>query len=442
MKVISKRRALDETVAFRADPYRFISKRCRELGTDVFETRLQLRKTLCMSGPAAARLFYDTKRFRRAGAAPEPVRATLFGKGGVQGLDGARHLHRKQMFMSLMTRPSIDRLTELAHQELIRHAETWAPGASISLYDTLLDALARAACQWAGVPIEEPGFAKRVRDIAMLFDSAANDVRGHLRSRAARHRSERWISGLIRSVRDGQFKAVDGSALAVVALHRELDGHRMAVRIAAVELLNLIRPTVAVAVFIVQTAHAMHEHPELMPRIREVDDAYVERFVLEIRRFYPFFPTLVARVAEDFEWSGHVFRSGRRVMLDVYGTNRDERAWHDPEAFDPDRFHEWNGDAYSLIAQGGGDHLIHHRCPGEWITIALMKMAVRFLAREIDFDVPQQDLRLDFAHLPALPVDRFVIRKISRDLSKAMRAISPSGWASRARDVPSRGTQH
>jgi fatty-acid peroxygenase len=39
-----------------------------------------------------------------------------------------------------------------------------------------------------------------------------------------------------------------------------------------------------------------------------------------------------------------------------------------------------------------------------------MKMAVRFLASEVSYRVPHQDLRIDFAHLPALPKSRFVIQ--------------------------------
>jgi bifunctional non-homologous end joining protein LigD len=63
-----------------------------------------------------------------------------------------------------------------------------------------------------------------------------------------------------------------------------------------------------------------------------------------------------------------------------------------------------------FIAQGGGDYLSDHRCPGEWMTIELMNMAVRFLARELRYEVPPQNMRIDFAHLPALPADRFMIR--------------------------------
>jgi fatty-acid peroxygenase len=49
----------DSTLALLRNPYDFISKKCRHYGTDFFETRLLLRRTICMMGPETAELFYD-----------------------------------------------------------------------------------------------------------------------------------------------------------------------------------------------------------------------------------------------------------------------------------------------------------------------------------------------------------------------------------------------
>jgi fatty-acid peroxygenase len=419
MPAIPRDPALDRTLAFRADPYLFISRRCRELGTEVFETRLQLRKTLCMTGSAAARVFYDPKRFARAGATPEPIRATLLGKGGVQGLDGNAHRHRKRLFMSFMTPERVKALAVRAQEEMRLHARNWNGVNRIVLYDMMQDVLARAACQWAGVPIEEPGFGGKVRDLSALFDSAANSLTGHIRSRGARRRSERWAIGIIRSTRTRRLNVPEHCPLHALAFHQDTTGKLLTPRIAAVELLNLIRPIVAISVFIVLAAHAMHEHAEARTRIREGDEGFLERFVLEVRRYYPFFPAVVARVLEDFEWRGYRFPAGCRVMLDVYGTNHDDRTWHDPEAFEPDRFRSWDRSAYNFIAQGGGDHYLDHRCAGEWITIEIMKTASRFLAKEIEYEIPQQDLRIDFHRLPALPIDRFVMSNVRHHATTA-----------------------
>ena len=93
---------LDSTLSFLADPYRFVSARCRELHTDVFETRLMLRRAVCVIGEEAARVFYHPNRFTRRGALPVTALMLLQDKGSAAVLDGAAHRHRKQMLMSLL----------------------------------------------------------------------------------------------------------------------------------------------------------------------------------------------------------------------------------------------------------------------------------------------------------------------------------------------------
>ncbi|MFL0461160.1 hypothetical protein ACH0CA_11970, partial [Kytococcus sedentarius] len=102
----------DGTIALLRDPYRCISRRAAELGEDIFETRLLLRRTTCMTGAEAAAVFYDPSRFQRAGAAPPPLQKTLFGQGGVQGLDGENHRQRKAMFLQIVQPDRVEALAE------------------------------------------------------------------------------------------------------------------------------------------------------------------------------------------------------------------------------------------------------------------------------------------------------------------------------------------
>jgi fatty-acid peroxygenase len=64
------------------DPYGFISKRCQQYGSDLFETRLMFHDVISMTGPEAAELFYDVHRFVRAKASPGRMQKTLTGQGG------------------------------------------------------------------------------------------------------------------------------------------------------------------------------------------------------------------------------------------------------------------------------------------------------------------------------------------------------------------------
>jgi cytochrome P450 len=100
--------------------------------------------------------------------------------------------------------------------------------------------------------------------------------------------------------------------------------------------------------------------------------------------------------------------------LSVIAQHRDEQG-NLLDAGMPERFAgEWDGSAFSLIPQGGGDPHTQHRCPGEWITIAVMKRAVQALVRDMHYDVPEQDLTIDKSDMPALPESGFVIRNVRK----------------------------
>src|SRR5690554_864700 len=108
MPAIPRVSSFDSTLSLLTEGYAFISNRCNILRSDVFEARIGLQPFLFMQGEEAARIFYDEDKFTRKGAAPGFVEKTLFGTGGVQGLDGRTHRHRKGLFMSLMNEQSIN----------------------------------------------------------------------------------------------------------------------------------------------------------------------------------------------------------------------------------------------------------------------------------------------------------------------------------------------
>ena len=405
-------RSLDSTLSLAWQGYEFVSRRCERYGTDVFQTRLLLEPTVCLRGAEAARVFYDTERFQRRGAFPMRAQKTLLGVGGVQGLDGQAHQARKQMFMDLMSPQGISALTGLVTDRWRARIPVWEGADRIVLYEEAGQILCQAVSNWAGVPAAESQLRGRTQSLHAMIDAPAAVGPRHWQGRRARRGAEQAIADLVERVRRGEHAAPEGSALQVVATHREPGGQLLDSRTAAVELLNLVRPTVAVDRFITFAALALHQHPQWRNRLREGEDRDAELFVQEVRRFYPFFPMVGARVRTAFDWQGVHFPQGRRALLDLYGTNHHPDLWKDPETFDPDRLATWDGGAYDFIPQGGGDHHTGHRCAGEWITIALMKMAVAILTREMTYDVPAQDLRISLRRMPTLPASGFVISDV------------------------------
>lgn len=403
MTQIPKVSGFDQTVSLLREGYDFLPRRFERMTTDILEARFGLQKAICLRGHDAAELFYDSNRFQRRGAAPRRVKAILFGRGGVQNLDGEIHRQRKAMFMSLMDRASIDRLVERLEQHWRGAVVRWGERSQVKLLIEARKVLTRAVCEWAGVPLDDNDVEQRATQLAKLVDGASGVGPRYWEGRLARIQTEAWALKIVEKIRDRRLEAPTGSAAHVVACHRE-DGKLLPPRVAAVELLNVLRPVVAIDRYIAFTALALHEHASLL------DDTHA--FVQEVRRYYPFFPVLAARVRTEFEWRGYRFPKGRRVVLDIYGTNHDRRLWDDPETFRPERFHGRELDAFTLIPQGGGDHYLNHRCAGEWITIAVMTAAVRLLTREMSYQVSAQDLRIDHGRIPARPPSDFLIEAV------------------------------
>lgn len=401
----------DNSLALLREGYRFIPNRCRRFQSDIFQTRLLGQNTICLSGETAARLFYDEALFRRAGAAPRPLKRTLLGDGGVQTLDGGRHRLRKEMFMSLMTPEAIGALAEGFTDIWRARLETWQQREAVVLFDEVNEILCRAVCDWAGVPLLESEVRQRTDQLTALIEGAGGVGLRHLRARQARGSTEHWMVVLIEQVRGRQLVVPEQRALAVIAAFRDTDGRLLDERTAAVEVLNVLRPTVAVGRFIVLMARALHRHPHYRDQLRH-DDSLIGPFVQEVRRLYAFFPFNAAITRRDIDWQGYRLPAGTRVLLDFYGTNRDSRVWEEPELFRPERFRHWDGSSFNFLTQGGGNHYRNHRCPGEWITIALMKAALRLLTREMDYAVPAQDLSVSTSYMPLIPASRFVMREV------------------------------
>ena len=417
--------SVDSTPALLSEGYRFIPERCRRHRSDIFATRLMLKEAVCVLGAEAAEQFYRPGRFTRQGALPVTALKLLQDRGSAATLDGDAHRHRKRMFLSLLTPPAPGQLGDMMAERWLARLPAWASRSSVVLLDEVQEILCEAVCAWSGVPLRGQELRQRTREFSAMVSGAGSVGPRNWRGMLLRARTERWARNLVRAVRAGELHAREGSAVQVIARHRDLDGKLLTPEVAAVELINVLRPTVAVAWFVVFAALALHEHPEWRERLGQGDGEELELFVQEVRRFYPFFPLIAGRVREPFAWRGHRFAHGDWVLLDLFGTDRDPRAWADPDTFRPERFRHWSGSAFDFIPQGGGDHLTGHRCPGEWITIELMKQAVRLLTTAMRYDVPAQDLGVDLSRMPTSSASRFVIANV-RPMEDAPLPLSAS----------------
>ncbi|MFE4216160.1 cytochrome P450 [Streptomyces sp. NPDC056844] len=165
-----------------------------------------------------------------------------------------------------------------------------------------------------------------------------------------------------------------------MATHRDAEGQHLDPHTAAVEVLNVLRPTAAVTCFLTFAAHALHRWPEHRKLLAAGDAAYARAFAHEVRRFYPFAPFVGGLAADDLLWDGQDIPAGSMVLFDLHGQNHDPDLWPKPYAFGPGRFVGREPDRDELVPQGGGDPATSHRCPGEDVTLTVLETLVPLLA--------------------------------------------------------------
>ena len=104
------------------------------------------------------------------------------------------------------------------------------------------------------------------------------------------------------------------------------------------------------------------------------------------------------------------------VVLDLYGTDHDERMVEKPEAFIINRYVD-NAERisyeeeYEMIAQGGGKFRSMHRCAGEWITLHTLRVFSDHLVNKYEFSVPEQDFEIPMDQFPTYPNSKVLLYK-------------------------------
>ncbi|MDD3173017.1 MAG: cytochrome P450 [Herbinix sp.] len=409
---IPTEKCLDSTLNLLTEGYLFIPNRTRKYNSSLFQTRLMGQKTVCMSGKEAAKLFYDQNLFTREGVIPKRIQETLFGKKGIQTLVGAAHMNRKLLFLSIMSPQQIEQLIKLTQRQWQINSKQWEKRNQVLLFEEVSKLLFQAACKWSGVPLKNSEAKKKSSDMSYMIDAFGAVGPRHWRGRCARNRTECWAKALIQGVRAGRIILPKDTALYTIAWHKDLSNKLLEPEIAAIELINILRPITAIATYITFGALALHTYPEYRDKLRHSDEVYQTMFTQEIRRYYPFGPFLGAKVRGDFKWQNHSFQKDDLVLLDLYGTNHDKMIWKDPNTFQPEHFEHREDNPFDFIPQGGGDYKTGTRCPGEPLSVELMKISIKFLVNNLEYQVPLQDLSYSLRRLPTLPKSKFIISNV------------------------------
>ena len=397
--------------------YTLLSEWRQKADAPVVKGKAFNKEIIAMYGTDAAKKFYDPKNFKREGAMPEVVLNTLFGQDGVQTLDGEEHHHRKNIFMDLMTPERMDEYHKILDEKMTEAFE--AEQGTFELFGLARKVLFKAITEWAVINLdnltdEEINDLSKYQ-ITMISTSFTSPV-DHVKGVSDRKKSEEWAQELIKEARENPVPGKEDVALYAFAEATDLEGELLPVEVAAVELLNIIRPTLALTVWAALMGHALFSREDIYNELKGDFDRLQDSFIQELRRYYPFFPMLPAISLREVEVDGYIIPEDSWVVLDIYGTDHDPRHIENPETFKVDRYVE-NArnisyeEEYAMIAQGGGDFRSMHRCAGEWITLHTLRVLSDHLVNKFDFTIPDQDFEIPLDQFPTYPQDGVLLFK-------------------------------
>src|SRR5699024_9428455 len=211
------------------------------------------------------------------------------GCGVVRSSDKTHH-HRKSLFMDMMDKKSLKKMNDIIKSEWIKALQNWEHQDEVVLYEEAKLLLTRSACMWAGVPLLKSEEIKRTQELSALFEAACAIGARHLRRRMDRDRVETGAAEVINSVREGTINVNEDTPLYQIPFHKDLNDNYLDLNIASVVLINILRPIVAISVYVVFCALGLKQFPEEQEKLYKADDRPYKNYVQEIRRYYPFFP--------------------------------------------------------------------------------------------------------------------------------------------------------
>lgn len=397
--------------------YRMLEELRKEADAPVVKAKLFNKEAIVIYGEKAAKQFYNPRNFKRRGAMPKLVLKTLFGKEGVQTLDGAEHHHRKAIFMDLMTPERMEEYHQILEQRLV-HALAQQHG-QFELFDLSKHVLFTTICEWSGINLSDKS-KEEIRQLAnyqisMISGTVTSPI-DHIKGVENRKKSEKWAQDLIVSARENPIAGKEQIPLYAFAQATDLNGQLLPTEVAAVELLNIIRPTVALTVWAALMGHALFSRPDLKQQLQNDFVGLQDSFIQEMRRYYPFFPMLPAIAVKEVEIDGYRVPKDSWVLLDLYGTDHDERTIEAPESFMIKRYLGRTKEIsyeeeYEMLAQGGGDFRQMHRCAGEWITLHSLRVFSEQLVNHFEFSIPEQDWTIPVDQFPTYPNSRVLLYK-------------------------------
>ncbi len=424
---------IGETVTMLRDPFAFIARRRARYGA-AFRANVLGRTTVFMVGPEAWVPFLDLANVTRARGRIASVQR-LFGGPNLNSLDGAEHRLRKGLLLQAFTNDAlaaylptmqhmietalhrwaqrgevrgIDELRRLAIEVLCANIAGLQPGPRLDrlrrLYTVLLPGMAAVP-----VPLPWTRYGRALRALTAILDTLGEIVQ--------EHRQQPTEDGLSRmlAARGPQGERFT-DAQARLELHHIVVAGYIVHGVLAGTILLLTRHSAVRARLEAEIGAVAPSDALTVDQFARMP--YLSQVVMEVKRVTPILPAIFGEARRPFQYAGQTIPAGWRVGVGIRSTNLDPATWTDAGRFDPDRFApdraEQTRHPYAFSPQGAGPGETTHRCAGLDYTTYVLTVFTILLLRGYAWELPPQNLALDWRIEPPAPQDGLRIRLRAR----------------------------
>lgn len=420
-----------ETLAFVKDPFAFLAERYKRHGP-VFKTRLLGEPVICLTGPDAVSLFYDTRYFTRVDASLPQLRELLHPEA-IPFLDQSpAHTVRRELLLQAFTPEALAGYVPFLERIARRYLENWERTGSL-LWVPELQAMCFdvANTLFAGVGPDSSDHAAFAAFAKMSAGFLALPVKLPFTryGRALQGRDE------LRAYLHERITGTPGTAGAAHVLGRlraarAPGGEAMGQKELEIETLHLFFGAFAVITgALANVSIALAGHADVRERARSEVRAvtpsgpldlhtltaltYLTQVSKEVRRYYKLVPTtFFARVKQDCELHGYRLPAGTKAIACLRETMHDPATFPAPETFDPDRFSPRRAEDKQpdrFIPHGGGPWQ-GHRCAGQRLAELMIQVYATLLLRDYTWELPSSDHALTSGELVPMPKDGLPVR--------------------------------
>jgi cytochrome P450 len=423
---------IGESLAIVRSNHAFYNDRLARYGP-IFRTRLFGSNFVVFSGHEAFHAFATDPRIERGDA--DPITAEQIFVNSLALIDGMEHRTRKGVMLEAIGyRRAIESYLPKMQELMKRTIDLWQEHGTTSVRaDLQLFAARLSAAQYTG---DESDHAvdelnRITADMREAFMTLPIPIPGttYGRAIAGRKRLVEIIAESMERHRNGDYddvvsRMIDAARRQGVPLEK-LNGDILHLMFAGQG--GYFVPLTLVTMIVGQRPEIMErartevravspDGPITMEQLDRLE--YLGRISKELRRYFAMnSATFFGRVRAPMEVGGYRIPAGWGAIGGIHITMRNPDVFPDPDTFDPDRFLPAQESARlpgSYVPHGDGDPT-HHRCPGEDIVTAAVKMYLVLLLRDLVWTTPPQDLSLtnELFPLPASGL-RVEFRQIAR----------------------------